>query len=298
MRNIRRERVKRMKKDIKQRMKVVKPKKDNDSAQTYKDPLSIQPFKVNASKHRSPPLMEEIGLTHPFSIALYGCSGSGKSVAACQLLCNKNMFRGFFQKIYLFSPTGKADDTFRHLGLPDDQVFTHTGRMIHELDKLVTNQESEASDEDDNTKLPKICIILEDLTSQRELMKSQAFIKAFVQNRHINISTIACCHKYKSLIPVARLNSFHSFIFPCSNTEVEAIREDFQGAGMSKDQFRLMCVLAFRGTDEMQRPFLWINNKARPDEKYRKSLSQILSIKKSDDYNENESIIENNNIGE
>ena len=109
-------------------------------------PLKIEPFKTEASKHESPATMSAIDIKHPFSIGIFGMTGSGKTVLACQLLCNKQMYRGYFDRIYLFSPTGNADDTFDHLGIPDEQIFTIEKQMIKELGKIIRAQKESVED--------------------------------------------------------------------------------------------------------------------------------------------------------
>ena len=164
--------------------------------------LKIHPLPTRASKLQSPKLMEEIELKHPFSLAVYGMTGSGKTVAVLNLLTNGDMYGGYFDEMYLFSTTGKSDDSFDALDLPKRNVITD--KMVAELKKIIERQKK-AVERKGIDKAKKVCLIFEDLTANRKLMNSPDFIKAFVQNRHLSCSTIACCHKFNALIRTARL---------------------------------------------------------------------------------------------
>jgi hypothetical protein len=237
------------------------------------DKVDIKPFPVKAKKMKSPKMMEQLGIKHPFSIGVFGCSGSGKTVCVCNMFTNKNMFRHFFDQVYLFSPTGSADDTFKHLGLGDERIITDD--MIPKLQEIVEEQKNEVETKGID-KARKIALILEDLTSCKKLMNSKSFLQAFVQNRHLNISTIACCHKYNALNRTARLNCNHCFIFPCTLSEKKIIAEDNQTANFDKKSFMAMMDSSFEPEKGMIKPFLHINRKADIPNRFRKSFKKIL----------------------
>jgi hypothetical protein len=109
-------------------------------------------------------------------------------------------------------------------------------------------------------------------------MQSPDFLKAFVQNRHLSCSTISCCHKYRALVRTARLNSNHHFVFPCSESEVAAISEEHQPPQLKKQEFVSLIQYAFEPSEDMPRPFLWINLKEQTSTRFRKSLEQVLEI--------------------
>jgi hypothetical protein len=103
-------------------------------------------------------------------------TGSGKTVL--NLLTNPQMYGDYFDEMYLFSATGKSDDSFDALALPKRNVFTD--RMIPELHKIIENQKR-AVERKGIDKAKKVCLIFEDLTANRKLMNSPDFIKAFVE---------------------------------------------------------------------------------------------------------------------
>jgi hypothetical protein len=118
--------------------------------------LKIQPLPTKASKLTSPPLMEQIDLKHPYSLAVYGMTGSGKTVAVLNLLTNPSMYGQYFDEVYLFSATGKSDDSFDALNLQKKNVFTD--KMVAELHKIIERQKK-AVERKGIDKAKKVCLI-------------------------------------------------------------------------------------------------------------------------------------------
>lgn len=237
--------------------------------------LRIKPLPTKATKLQSPPFMEEVDLKHPFSLAVYGMTGSGKTVAVLNLLTNPHMYGEYFDEVYLFSATGKSDDSFDALELKKNNVITD--QMIPKLAKIIESQKR-AVERKGIDKAKKVCVIFEDLTANRKLMNSPDFIKAFVQNRHLSMSTIACCHKFNALIRTARMNANHHFLFPCSESEVSRIVDEHQPPGLKKQEFLGLIQHAFEPTEEQPRPFLWVNLKVPTNIRFRKSMEEILEL--------------------
>jgi hypothetical protein len=237
--------------------------------------LKIVPLPTRAKNITVPPIMEHIQLKHPFSLAAYGQTGSGKTVAILNILTNKNMYGGYFDEIYLFSVTGNSDDSFDALELDKKNVITKD--MIAKLKNILRKQQA-VVEKRGIDKAPKICIILEDLTANRKLMQSPDFLKAFVQNRHLSLSVLACCHKMHALIRTARLNANHHIIFPCSESEVARIVDEHQPPQLKKAEFEALIQYAFTPTDDNVKPFLWIATKVPTTIRFRKSLEEILEL--------------------
>ena len=235
--------------------------------------LMIKPLPTRASKIKNPPLMEAIGIKHPFSMGIFGASGSGKTVLCMNLFLKKGYFNKYFDEIYLLTPTGGADDTFKQLGLPENQIITKN--FIGALEEIIAKQEREVADKG-VAEAEKVCVIFEDLTSLKKLMNSPAFLQAFVQNRHLNMSSIAVCHKYNALERTARLNCNHAMLFPCTGSEKKVLKDEHSTHLMEGKAFDRMLTTAFQPEPDMPRPFLHINGKAPIEQRFRKSFSYIL----------------------
>lgn len=68
---------------------------------------------------------------------LIGPRGSGKSYNLIQLLINKQLYRGKFDKVFIFSPSFYVDRKFSILGIDSKQVFTEY--KPKEIEKLYKN---------------------------------------------------------------------------------------------------------------------------------------------------------------
>lgn len=219
-----------------------------------------------------PPLMKEINLVHPFSASIFGCTGSGKTTLGLQLILNKNFYRKFFDVIWLFSPSGGSDPSFKLLGLK--KKFIVSENMIEKLGEVFAKQKTQS----DRGKAPKTLIIFEDATTEQELMKTVEFKRCFTMNRHVGISVICMCHKYTALRRVCRLNSNNIFIFPCTGSEAKTFQEEYMTPNFShKRDFYAMMDLAFTKDPDHERPFLWVNSKAEISERFRKGLDIVLA---------------------
>jgi hypothetical protein len=202
-------------------------------------------------------------------------TGSGKTVAVLNLLTNPEMYGEYFDETYLFSATGRSDDSLDARGLPKKNVITD--KMVPELKKIIERQKT-AVERKGVDKAKKVCIIFEDLTANRALMNSPDFIKAFVQNRHLSCSTIACCHKCNALIRTARMNANHHWLFPCADSEVSRVVDEHQPPGLRKRDFVSLIQYAFEPSEDQARPFLWINLKVPIQTRFRKSLEEMLQL--------------------
>ena len=230
------------------------------------DQLTIQVIEEGVKKKtKLPPLMDALGIKHPMSMCFVGVSGSGKST----LLSNFVMryYKGYWDQVYVIASTSKQDDTYKAFGLPDNQLIDTD--LIKNLKTIIKNQE------DDSKK--RVLIILEDSTSQKKLQRSKAFCKAFVQNRHLNISTFVCVHKLNALNRTCKLNSTHLFIFPINRSERQQLFDQFATSNWTKKSFFEMLNMVYTPSDTDQRPFLWINNRASPKDRFRQNLKRIMS---------------------
>ena len=87
--------------------------------------LKIIPYKTNKSKIKLNAMMEaDIIPRHASSVVFSGRSGSGKSNLMVNLLTRNQFYKGYFDLIFLFSPTARSDDLPLYLKLPDKRIFT------------------------------------------------------------------------------------------------------------------------------------------------------------------------------
>lgn len=198
--------------------------------------LDIKAVKTRAHDHKNRPACEHIKLCHPFSASLIGGTGSGKSVLAVNILTNPNLFGKYFDEVYLVGATVHSDDTWKQLNVPKERQFTDIKTMQSKVNRLIKRQKKSVEAQG-VARAKKVCIVWEDVTSNLKLLNSPEYIQSYVQNRHLNMSTLAMCHKYSGQTRVCRLNSNHIFMFPSNKSEIKRLCDELQPHNIDKKQF-------------------------------------------------------------
>ena len=207
------------------------------------------------------------------SLVICGSTGSGKTNLLMWLLLNPNMYHGYFNEIFLFSPTAEIDPMFKRLKLKQKNMIS--SNIVNQLEKLVENKRSEVKKKGiKNTKCD--LILIEDSSAEGKLLNSNILTKAFTQLRHFGCSIWIVTHQYKTLRPTCRRNSNHLIIFPCTKDQQLLIADDYGSHNVGKKSLLEMMEYAFRRDPNNQRPFFYINNKSNPNEKFRKCFHEIL----------------------
>lgn len=248
--------------------------------------IEIKKLESRSTKFKQTPFMKQgIIPKTPSSWVLIGGTGSGKSTALANILLNPDFMGNYFkpENSYCFGHTCKSDDLWRtHLKdqFPEDNIVDHD--MDEILGNLIANRVLEC-DEKGPERTEPICVVFEDVTANRKLMNSPGFIKCFVQNRHYNITVLACAHKYKALTRVCRLSAHALVIYPCPVSDIKAVLEDHHAPGLTTKQMRQVIEFAFQQESASDRPFLFINTTMPYSDRYRKRFDLILSIKGKQD---------------
>lgn len=245
--------------------------------------LKIVKFSTNKHKIPQRQIMEDnIIPQHPSSVIFNGRSGSGKSNLIVNLLTRPEFYgrtkedepkSQYFDLIFLFSPTAKNDDLPQYLEIPDSRTFDEN--FDAPLEHIIRTQKN-IIEKNGLDSAPKILIIFDDIQSQKKFMNSPNFTKMFIQNRHHGISTWVACQSFTRLPRVLRLQANALFIFPSSGSETEILAAEFTPPNTSRRQFETLIQHATRERFS----FLFINMREPPDQRYRKNLDTILTIKK------------------
>ena len=234
----------------------------------------IQPVKTSKDSIKHPALSEE-GVIPKLccSTILVGKSGSGKSVLLHNLMTRKEFFHGHFDKVFLISPTGEADDVQKALNVSPNCVFTDMGEAIKALDKIEKFQEKEIKEKGSGG-AQKFCIIFDDVVGHVKLMNSPEFIGSFIKARHFNFSVFLCSQHFKRIPRICRLQASYLCFFALSNSECEVLCEEFAPPAMKKDNFLRMI------DDTLKEPysFLTVNMKAPWETRFRKGLAQVINL--------------------
>jgi hypothetical protein len=212
---------------------------------------------------------------YPFSIMISGRSGSGKTNLLMNLLTKKELYGNYFNYTIVYSPTaGSYDDTYKVLNLPKENFVKEFGK--EELDQLIESRKEliDAKGIAWVSKHSRVLIILDDIIANRAFLESQTALKLFALLRHYLCSICVLVQSYSKLPRALRLNCNGVFVFPALQSEVEVIKDECCPAGINKKEFEKVIDRCC----EDQFSFLYINNHAKPGERVRKNLDEIINL--------------------
>ena len=240
--------------------------------------VSIRPIETSKDKIKQPNLAtKEYDMLIPplgSSVIMSGKSGSGKSTLLARLLLEKQFYKGFFDKIFLFSPTANGDDIQKELNIPKKHVFTDLDEAPQLLEVILKSQKKKL----ENTpahKTQQYAIIFDDVIGNTKFMNSNEFTQCFYQVRHVCCTTFICTQHFKRVPRVCRLQANFVFYFRGSQSELETLVEDFAPPTMTTNEFRQ---LVFNATSGKGYDFLTINMKVPWGTRFRKNLGHIIQI--------------------
>jgi hypothetical protein len=202
-----------------------------------------------------------------------GRSGSGKSTVVNYMMTTEKFLEGFFDKIYLFSPTAKLDDLALHLKLKDESLITKPTEA--KLDEILSKQERliKSHGIEQVGKSSKVLIIFDDIISNQQFLKSSAMLRLATMGRHYLISSIINTQSYTKVPRAIRLQANALILFPSSNNEVKLLVEDATPPHCSKKNFMKLVEYATQGKHD----FLFVNNFEPVEKRFRKGFKQYLS---------------------
>ncbi len=251
------------------------------SVETSKDEI-VQPELAKDDMMFIPPLGS--------GVIISGKSGSGKSTLLQNLLKDGRFYGpsterpdGWFDKVFLFSPTANGDDIQRSLNIPANHVFTDLDDAPELLEIILSSQQKKLDSGKGADKVEQFAIIFDDVIGDTKFMNSKAFTKCFYQVRHVNCTTFICTQHFKRVPRVCRLQANFIFFFQGSQSEVDTITEEFAPPGIHKKVF---AGFVEEATQE-KFSFLTVNMKVHASIRFRRNLDEVaqLSDKISDGVN-------------
>ena len=234
--------------------------------------------KIETDKHSIPlraSMKEGLIPKFPFSIYLCGRSGSGKTNLMMNLMTRKEFYKNYFHYIIVYSPTANVgDDLYKHLKLPSENIkndFTS-----QDLEQLIATRKEMIKDKGIEWvgKNSRVLIILDDVIADRNFLMSPTSLKMFCLLRHYLVSVIVMSQSYTKIPRALRLNVNATMIFPSTQSEIEVLLDEVTPSGIKKRSFEKMIDYATDG----QYDFLYINNHAKPGERIRKNLDEIIDL--------------------
>lgn len=237
---------------------------------------SYEITKVNVNEEKIPQCAAaEAGIlpTHPFRMYVVGASGSGKSNFILNLLTRDNMYKDYFDCVLIISPTAvQLDPNYAVLDLPDEHYFQPEEEV---LERIMEIQKDEVEDKG-KEKCDKILLVLDDIISYKDFVKSPILLKFAVMSRHWNISMMVLSQAYHRIPKPIRLQMSSVVFFKGSNKELEVLSEDFGAPGMSS--WRFMNGITYATMEKYN--FFFIDLHTSIEEgRYRKNLTEHLFTK-------------------
>mgnify|MGYP002630571729 CR=1 FL=1 len=246
--------------------------------------LNIGIIETSKDKIEQPPLAEHEDMFIPplgSSVVISGKSGSGKSTLLANLVKDHRFYgagpgrpKGWFDKIFLFSPTANGDDIQKSLGIDKKHVFTDLDEAPELLEVILNSQQTKLDKAEGADKVEQFLIIFDDVIGDTTFMNERAFTRCFYQVRHVNCTTFICTQHFKRVPKVCRLQANFVFFFQGSASEVEIVTEEFAPPEYSKKEFAKLV----NDASCKKYSFLTINMKVGWDKRFRRNLDEFIIL--------------------
>jgi energy-coupling factor transporter ATP-binding protein EcfA2 len=203
------------------------------------------------------------------SLCIIGSSGSGKTTVLTHLV--NTFYKDFYDEIYLISPTSQSDDVQKAMNLKKENVFNDVEKGLDFIQKIMdANRKLIENPKITNAKAPTFLCIYDDIIAYKEVLNSKTFKLQFIGPRHYNSGTIVLSQTFKQIPKYARLQA--SIILFQSNLENNMEMADiYTPPHMSKKDF----LSIIQDATKEKYNFLFINNKAPVEIRYRKNFEHI-----------------------
>ena len=248
---------------------------------------NIQPIKTAEYTCKQSKYKQLYGL--PTRSMLLGPSGVGKSVLLVNMILD--IYRGCFEKIYIFSPSIHIDKTWqpvldyckKDLKQQEDKNNKYyydeydPKALQHIIDtqyKIIDYMKKQG-----HRQLYQICIIIDDFIDSRAFTFSPTSLlnTLYIRGRHMMISTITTSQSYKSISSIVRRNITEISIFRLrNNSDLEAVLDELSAVYDKKTLLNM-----YRMATDHPYGFLYINLMAKnKEDMFYDSLKEKLIPKK------------------
>ena len=237
------------------------PKSNHDSLEIK--PIGLKDYTCKQSKHEHVPKI-------PLRSILLAPSGSGKTVLLSNLILN--IYRGCFERIFIFSPSIDIDKTWepvKKYQTDDMKVAEKDNDKLYfdhytpdDLENIIDMQHKiiKMLKDSNRKKLFSILIVIDDFGDDPSFTRQSRLLHSlFTRGRHNSISTIVSTQKFASIHPIIRVNAISLIVYRLRNQkELDAMVEEVSGLTGKKE---LIEIYKIATADEYS--FLYINLAAR-----------------------------------
>ena len=186
----------------------------------------------------------------PLRDIILGPSGAGKGVLLSNMILE--IYRGCFDRIYIFSPSIDVDKTWipvkeyieksQKVDLKKEKLFFDS-YDAEALENIVSTQHKVAEHMKTKgyTKIYQVLIIVDDFADDPIFSRHSKLLHAlFTRGRHSFISTIVSTQKYRAISNIIRVNATNLYVFRLRNGgDLEALIDELNALTDKKTLFQL-----------------------------------------------------------
>mgnify|MGYP000417741973 CR=1 FL=1 len=205
-------------------------------------PIKLIDYSCKQSKSKVLPRLPLRGI-------LLAPSGSGKSVMLASMLLEANMYRGCFERIYIFSPSIHVDQTWQAVKDYQEKVMnveeTETAKLYfdhydpEDLQNIIDTQHKVILEMKKRklTKLFSIAIIINDFSDDANFSRHSKLLHSlFTRGRHNSKSTLVSTQKFASIAQIVRINATFLIVFRLrNNKDLECFLDEISGLAERKE---------------------------------------------------------------
>ncbi len=197
-------------------------------------PISVKDFTCKQSEH---PFMPKL----PLRGVILAPSGSGKTVLLSNLILK--MYRGCFERVYVFSPSVNVDQTWEAVKKYQEDImkvkesdaeklyFDHYNP--EELENIIDTQHKVIlhMKKQKHSHLFSVLVIVDDFADDPTFSRHSKLLHSlFTRGRHNSISTIVSSQKFNAVAPIIRVNATFLVVYKLRNTkDLETFLEEISG---------------------------------------------------------------------
>jgi GTPase SAR1 family protein len=209
-------------------------------------------------------------LQPPFTLLLVAPKGSGKSTTILRLIygskrakgkktkdTHHKFYRGFFDKVYVFSPTWQLDPKCDRCKIPDEQIFDDQSMYEETITEIIAGQQADI-EADGKEEAPHLLLIFSDLAGTSLFSSKKSILNKLAFNhRHFKISLIIDTQSLRQINTAFRENLSGIMVFAgiSNKKEIQKVIEEYLGQYTEK---QAMEILAYVFKDN-RFGFLYIN---------------------------------------
>ena len=192
-------------------------------------PIKVKQYEVKQSKY------EHVSKL-PCRSVINAASGSGKPVLIHNLILD--IYRGCFERIFVFSPSIDIDDSWRPVKKYIEEELTKTedeeiyfqdfdGEAVQQILTTQKNIIDYQKKDPKTKKLFSILLIFDDVADNKAIHNNQALNSCFTRGRHSQISTLLSTQKYNAVSTIIRTNMDSMYLFRLRNAnDLQAVIDE------------------------------------------------------------------------